>query len=294
MQKLALAALIAASIPMMAVAETAESETLPSEEVSKKTEGESLVFIAPLEMPVEFSVAELDITPTPVLLDASGAQLPLTLEQITKHIQSNNFDVVTTHIDYRKMHTAYLSQMEYINGKVRSLSDRVGEVAAGTFETRVREGSMMLGLISEAIDSIVENAAEDEVEFQKFIKSKFLQLSMVDATYNIEEDNGIYLISIHQPNKDSEDILTAFKLSDGSYKLVAFIPSEMEGINNIINGLFLQASISDSLGDELERRALTEKAIGAEEHRVSENELDDVSSAIEEAQSKLEPEAPTQ
>lgn len=296
MQKLALAALIAASIPMMAVAETAEVETISNEEVVKQDKEGELVFVAPVDLPAEFASAEKSIDVAPVQVGADGVESTLTLEQITKHIQDNNFDIVSAHIDFKKMHAAYLTQMNYINGKVNSLSEFVAGVAAGTFETRIREGSMLLGLISESVNKMVEHAAQNEDKFQEFIKIKFQELSVVELAFDIEEDDGVYLISVKRPNADSADIITAFKMPDGSFKLVSYMPSEVEDINNIINTLYATASASEQIDDELERRALTETAIDADAHRASSPIPTNIDSVIEQVQpeaiSEFNPEAP--
>ncbi|KDM90935.1 DUF2939 domain-containing protein [Photobacterium galatheae] len=277
MQKFAIAVLIAATTPMLAsasdntdlsvITHPARFSTSTLTDAPKKD-----VLLAISGVNAASSDAEPQIVGTvnktdeALLAEAFDMDMPkLTLDQLVKAIEDGDTTQIERHIDYDKIHTAYLSQMNYINAKVKSLSDRVSQTAAGTFETRVREGSMMLGLLSEQIDLIVKDAAKDRDNFKTFIANKFNEFTRYEMAFNYEYSDGLYLIEAKFPNTTSKDLIVATQTPTGSYKLVAYIPKEIEDINDITNRLLQSASAAQTLGDELERMAITRSAIGADE-----------------------------
>ena len=305
MQKFALAALIAASTPLIALAEGNSQSDISLNPVSVKTntltettKKDSLLDISGVESNSDTIVNPLK-EQEEIYLDEQDVDLPkLSLGQLVKAIEDGDTKNIDRHIDYSKMHKAYLSQMNYINAKVKALSDLVSNTAAGTFETRVREGSMMLGLLSEQIDMIVQDAAKDQGEFKRFVSDKFHEYTLSDMKFTNEVSEGLHLIEAKFPDSESSDMIVATELQDGTFNLVAYIPKEVEDINNIVNRLIQSANATDALGDELERMAITRSAIGADElleHTKAEKSLlapkESFDNAIDQAQLEItEPE----
>lgn len=272
MQKFALAALIVASTPILALAEGDSKSDISlnparfsTNNLTEAPKKDSLLEISGVESNSDTVVNTLKEQDS-VYLDEQDADLPkLSLGQLVKVIEDGDTKNIDRHIDYGKMHKAYLSQMNYINAKVKGLSDLVSKTAAGTFETRVREGSMMLGLLSEQIDIIVQDAAKDQDNFKRFVSNKFHEYTLVDMKFTNEVSEGLHLIEAKFPSSEASDMIVATELPNGTFRLVAYIPKEVEEINDIVNRLIQSANAADTLGDELERMAITRSAIGADE-----------------------------
>ncbi|MBU2895649.1 hypothetical protein [Vibrio hepatarius] len=272
MQKFALAALIVASTPMFALAEGDSKSDISlnparfsTNNLTQAPKRDTLVEISGVESNSDTVVHTLKEEDS-VYLDEQDADLPkLSLGQLIKAIEDGDTKNIDRHIDYGQMHKAYLSQMNYINAKVKGLSDLVSKTAAGTFETRVREGSMMLGLLSEQIDMIVQDAAKDQDNFKRFVSNKFHEYTLVDMKFTNEVSEGLHLIEAKFPASEAADMIVITELPNGTFSLVAYIPKEVEEINDIVNRLIQSANAADTLGDELERMAITRSAIGADE-----------------------------
>ena len=272
MQKFALAALIVASTPMLALAESDSMSDISlnparfsTNNLTEAPKRDTLLEISGVESNTDTVVNTLKEQDS-VYLDEQDVDLPkLSLSQLVKAIEDGDTKNIDRHIDYGKMHKAYLSQMNYINAKVKGLSDLVSKTAAGTFETRVREGSMMLGLLSEQIDMIVQDAAEDQDNFKRFVSNKFHEYTLVDMKFTTEASEGLHLVEAKFPASESADMIVITELPNGTFSLVAYIPKEVEEINDIVNRLIQSANAADTLGDELERMAITRSAIGADE-----------------------------
>lgn len=197
--------------------------------------------------------------PSTVLSEAQEANvIGRTPEQIIQLIQLSDLESLGESLDYPRMHKAYLDQMLYISGKVDSLSEFVGSVAAGTFETRVREGSMMLGLISKQLKSVIRDTQGDPDSFKKFMQLKFSALSLPDIEFTHQETEGVILIEAKSPYSSSTDLIVLKRNDAGILMAVAFIPKEVEDVNNIVNGLMKRATTANKLGAELEKVALTQ------------------------------------
>lgn len=272
MQKFALAALIVASTPMIASAEGDSKSDISlnparfsTNNLTETPKRETLLEISGVESDSDVVVNTIKVKES-VYLDEQDVDLKkLSLDQLVKAIEDGDTNNIDRHIDYGKMHKAYLSQMNYINAKVKSLSDLVSKTAAGTFETRVREGSMMLGLLSEQIDMIVQDAAKDQKSFKRFVSNKFHEYTLVDMKFTNEVSEGLHLIEAKFPASEAADMIVATELPNGKFSLVAYIPKEVEEINDIVNRLIQSANAADTLGDELERMAITRSAIGADD-----------------------------
>ena len=161
------------------------------------------------------------------------------------------------------MRLVYLSQINHVHAKVVVLSEMVSKVAAGTFETRVKEGSMLLGLISGSINEMIKEAKASEDNFRIFVDNKLTQLGVSASTFSYEFADGVYTIEAKYPNMDSIDIISAIQQGDGSFKLVAFVPREFESINEIIESLYQSAGAAEEISSKLDRRALTTDTINA-------------------------------
>ncbi|ELP5902228.1 hypothetical protein QTV49_004251 [Vibrio vulnificus] len=301
MQKFALAALMVASTPTLALAEgdfksemVSNSVRFSANNLTESPKSGTLLDVSGVESHSDIIVNTLKEKGS-VYFDEQNVDLPkLSIGQLVKAIEDGDTKNIDRHIDYGKMHKAYLSQMSYINAKVKGLSDLVSKTAAGTFETRVREGSMMLGLLSEQIDMIVQDAAKDQNNFKRFVSNKFHEYTLVDIKFAIEVSEGLHLIEAKFPSSEAADMIVATELPNGTFSLVAYIPKEVEEINDIVNRLIQSANAADSLGDELERMAITRGAIGANEllerTKIEQSELaskDSFESAIEQAQLKI-------
>ena len=152
-------------------------------------------------------------------------------------IEADDFDALDSKLDYEKMHRAYLRQMMYVSGKIDTLSEYISGVAAGTFETRVREGSMMLGLVSKQLKNVIHDTKDDVENYKKFMRLKFSAMALPDVELTSKVEDGVTLIQAKVPYSETSDHVLLHKDKSGALTAVAFIPKEIEDVNNIVDNL---------------------------------------------------------
>lgn len=185
-------------------------------------------------------------------------------------IEAGDFDALDSQLDYEKMHRAYVKQMMYVSGKIDTLSEYVGGVAAGTFETRVREGSMMLGLVSKQLKNVIDDTKGDVENYKKFMRMKFAAMALPDVELTSKVEDGVTLIQAKMPYSETSDLVVLRKDKSGALMAVAFVPKEVEDVNIIVDTLMKRASSAKELSAELEKVGISqseskEKAKSGEE-----------------------------
>ncbi len=197
-------------------------------------------------------------------------------------IRENPNDALTYSSDIKRMHNVYMAQLDYLRAKVRGLSDAVARSASGSFETQAREGSMLLSIVSNQIDTIYENTAEDLKGFGEFIFMRYEGMAQEGVVIEVEQEDGSHIMYATHPFADEKDYMVFTNDGYDHYTIIAYIPKEMEAINQIINTLIKRASFSEALTDELERIALTKSALMESDVNAVKSPLE-ASSAIDKA-----------
>ena len=208
------------------------------------------------------------------------------IDSLIKGLSEGNIDLIKPNVKYESLRLVYLSQINYVHAKVEALSEMVRKVAAGTFETRVKEGSMLLGLISGSINEMIKEAKNGEDNFRLFVDNKLVQLGVSNAEFSYEVSDNIYTIEAKYPNIDSIDIISAIRQEDGEFRLVAFVPREFEAINEVIESLYQSAGAAEDISNELDRRLLTTEIITVKDKKskiVTDSAKSNIDKAIKES-----------